>query len=143
MRTTLTCQSCVPVRKEKEGRVAEAVAATPGERETKRGQHPFKTGVPVHEHRPMHHRYTGTASRHSRHSTARRHRTQAPHAGTARRHSTQAQHAGTTHRHSTQAQLTGTAYTGTAYTGTAYTGTAYTGTAHRIKGTQDQRHTGT
>ena len=98
----------------------------------------------------MHHRYTGTASRHSRHSTARRHRTQAPHAGAARRHSTQAQHAGTTHRHSTQAQLTGTAYTGTAYTGTAYTGTAHTGTAQhtgskarRLKGTQAQRHTGT
>ena len=33
MRTTLTCQSCVPVQKEKEGRVAEAVAAAPGERE--------------------------------------------------------------------------------------------------------------
>ena len=35
MRTTLTCQCCVPVRKEKEGRVAEAVVVTPGEREKK------------------------------------------------------------------------------------------------------------
>ena len=39
LRTTLTCQSCVPVRKEKEGRVAEAVAAAPGEREKGSGTH--------------------------------------------------------------------------------------------------------